>query len=104
MECILCNDQAIEGLKYCPTHKARADKQTLAAKLFDQTVASLRSGDLITLDGDGETYAVQSIALAKNGTAFELEHLTVKNVTTKGTRVFSTGGYFPQLRKVTNVR
>jgi|SRR5580704_1421938 hypothetical protein len=36
MNCILCDKAAIAGLKYCPVHKARADKQTLAEKLAEQ--------------------------------------------------------------------
>lgn len=98
MFCILCTESALKGYKYCAAHKARADKQTLAEKVAEQSFASIRAGDTVTDLQD--TYIVQSIRHAKNGAPFELDSLTLKNTVTHGTRVWSCGGYFRQIRKV----
>jgi hypothetical protein len=39
MKCILCKSEAVAGLKYCPPHYARAQRQTLAEKLAEAKAA-----------------------------------------------------------------
>ena len=60
----------------------------------------IKAGDTVSVDSLGEIYRVQQIVQAANGHEFELDSLTLKNINNNGTRVWSTGGLFPNLRKV----
>lgn len=61
---------------------------------------TIRNGDYVEVDTSGERYIVQQIVPAKNGALHEYDSLVLKNVANHGMRVWSTGGYFPDLRKV----